>query len=297
MSTIDFAALANAAAASGPNMTQATEGGGGGEYVPPAEGTAMARLVGYIETGVQEFSGGAGQPPKLMPEAQLIFELSGANHAPKVLEDGTKLPIRMTEKLSAGKNYGALNEKANLYKLFTQLNYDGKATHMSQLVGRGFLVDIRHDKKGDKVYPSMRAAGGGYTFKAPRVSNPVDGTIMEISVPPPISALRLFVWNAAPEYLKQMWDSLFIDGSYPERKDKDGKVTAPAKSKNVLQERILNSSSFKGSPIDELLQASGTVMSLGAAGNVAPPAPTTGDGSAPAPTSTTSPSDPLAGLM
>lgn len=263
--TIDFAALANAAAAASTNMTQATEGGGGGEYVPPAEGTCMARLVAYIETGVQKFSGGAGLPDKFMPEAQLVFELSGANHAPKVLEDGTKLPHRLTEKLSAGKNYGVLNEKANLYKLFTQLNYDGKATHMSQLVGRGYLVDIRHDKRGDKVYPSMRAAGGGYTFRAPRVSNPADGTITELSVPAPIGALRLFVWNAPTEFLKQMWDSLFIDGTYPARKDKDGKETAPAKPKNVLQERIVSSSSFKDSPIDQLLQAGGQVLNLGAA--------------------------------
>ena len=264
MSTPNILALAAGIASTGPNMTEATAGGGGGEYTLPEEGPGVARLIGYIETGVQEFRGGAGNPAKFMPEVQLVFELVGKRHPPVVLDDGTKIPHRVTEKLSAGKNYGALNEKARLYKLFTQMNWQGKATHMSQLLGQAFRLTIRHDKKGERTYVSIRDAAGGYTLAAPRSVDADTGEVKELFAGEAISPLRLFSWNAAPDVIGTLWDTLFIDGMYPELKDAKGVVTSPAKSKNVLQERIISSSSFKDSPIHEYLQTKGTVLNLGA---------------------------------
>lgn len=248
--------LANAAAATAHNMNEAQKGGGGGDYTPPAEGIARARLVGYIETGIHEKNVGAGKPPVQKPQVQLVFELSGPNHAPKVLDDGTKLPHRIT----VDENY-SLNEKANFYKLFRRMNWEGTATHMSQLLGKPFLVTIKHKVVGEgdkkRTYANIRD-DSGYTVQPPRYVDPLSGQTVEVPVDPPISALRLFVWNAAPELLKPMWDSLFIDGEYPAKGD------LPAKSKNVLQNEIKAALNFKDSPIFQLLQTGGVELNLGA---------------------------------
>lgn len=269
--TIDVLALANAAAATGPNHTEATKGGGdGGSYVPPAGGIAMARLVGYIEIGDHSKVFKKGQPPEVKPQTRLIFELMGPRHEPKKLEDGTVLPYRITEDINASKNYGPLNEKAGLYKLFKRMNYDGTATHFSQLLGKPYLITLSHRKVGEgptaRTYVDIRD-DGGYRIAPPRQTNVLDGTITEIQVPPAVSQLRLFLWNAGPDVIGKMWDTLFIEGSYPERKNDKGEVTAPAKSKNVLQETVLKALNFKGSPLDEYLQTNGQALTLGAAGN------------------------------
>lgn len=256
-------AMAAAAAATAPNMNEAQQGGGG-DYTPPAEGIARARLVGYVETGIHEKNVGAGKPPVQKPQVKLIFELSGPNHQPKVLEDGTKLPHRIT----VDENY-SLNEKANFYKLFRRMNWKGAATHMSQLLGEAFLVTIKHKVTGEgdkkRTYANIRDEAG-YTVQPPRYVDPLSNQTVEVPVDPPISALRLFVWNAPTELLKPMWDSLFIDGEYPANGDR------PARSKNVLQEEIKAALNFKQSPIWEVLQTGGVELSLGAAGNGQPSA-------------------------
>lgn len=275
-------AMAAAAAAIAPNMNEAQTGGGGGDYTPPAEGIARARFVGYIETGIHEKSVGAGKPPVQKPQVKLIFELSGPNHQPKVLDDGTKLPHRVT----VDENY-SLNEKANFYKLFRRMNWKGTATHMSQLLGEAFLVTIKHKASGEgdkkRTYANIRD-DAGYTVQPPRFVDPLSNQTVEVPVDPPISALRLFVWNAPTELLKPMWDSLFIDGEYPARGEQ------PARSKNVLQQEIKEALNFKDSPIFQLLQTGGVELNLGAqVGNAAPPttAAPTGEQAAATPSDTT----------
>lgn len=280
-------AMAAAAAAIAPNMNEAQQGGGGGDYTPPAEGIARARLVGYVETGIHEKNVGAGKPPVQKPQVKLIFELSGPNHQPKVLEDGTKLPHRIT----VDENY-SLNEKANFYKLFRRMNWKGTATHMSQLLGEAFLVTIKHKVTGEgdkkRTYANIRD-DAGYTVQPPRYVDPLSNQTVEVPVDPPISALRLFVWNAPTELLKPMWDSLFIDGEYPAKGDR------PARSKNVLQEEIKAALNFKQSPIWEVLQTGGVELNLGAdLGNGA--AGVTGTSPATAPAAPAASDDPLANI-
>lgn len=285
--TIDIAALANAAATAAPDMNTAQSGGGGGDYVPPAEGIARARFVGYVETGSHERSIGAGKPKVAKPTVLLIFELSGPLHAPKVLDDGTKLPHRITVDL----NY-SLNEKAGFYKLFKRMNWEGKAQHMSQLLGQAFLVTVKHTVTGEgdkkRTYADIRDESG-YLLTPPRYVDPLTNQTIDVPVDPPISALRLFVWNAADELLKPMWDTLFIDGEYPARGDR------PAKSKNVLQDAIKSALNFKDSPIFRLLQTGGVELKLGAeVGNAVAAADTTP--SAPAASGTSPSNDPLANI-
>lgn len=252
--TIDYAALANAVAATGPNMTQARTGGG--EYTPPAAGVALCRFIGYIETGKRTRTI-PGKPPKQADEVRLVFELHGPKHEPKKLDDGTLLPHRLSIDTAL-----SLNEKANFFKLFQRMNYEGKATHMSQLLGQPFLCTVVHETgKDGKVYAKLKD-DSGFTIRPPRQEDALTGETRVIPVPPAISPIRIFVWNAAPEFIGKMWDTLFIDGSYD-----DGRT------KNVLQELVKSADNFVNSPIFQYLQTSGVNMELGAA-QAQPAAPT-----------------------
>ena len=247
----DILAMTQAVAATGPNMTEARKGGG--DYTPPAAGVALARFVGYIETGKHTRTI-PGKPPKQEDSVRLVFELHGPKHEPKVLDDGTKLPHR----LSIDTNL-SLNEKANFYKLFQRMNYEGKATHMSQLLGQPFLCTVVHETgKDGKVYAKLKD-DSGFTIRPPRQEDALTGETRVIPVPPAISPLRLFVWNAAPEFIGKMWDMLFIDGSYD-----DGRT------KNVLQELIKSADNFVNSPIFQYLQTSGVNLDLGNVATVPP---------------------------
>lgn len=297
--SIDVLALANEAAATGPDQTVATKGGGEG-YTPPAAGPCMARLVGYIETGVHERSVGAGKPKVQKPQVQLIFELMGPKHPPREI-NGVLEPVRLKEEFNASPNYGPLNEKSGLYKLFKRMNYEGKAKHFSQLLGQAFLVTVTHRKVGEgpeaKVFAGLRDVDGGYQVSPPRqlIMDPVSGEAKEniLSCDPARSSLRLFLWNAAPDIIGKLWDTLFIDGEYPERKNDKGEVTAPARSKNVFQNTIKEALNFKGSPIFDYLQTKGVALNLGAAGNGADGA---AEATVSAPPAAQVASDPLAGV-
>lgn len=295
----DILALANAAAATAVNMTTASEGGSF-ERELPAEGPALARFVAYIETGKHEKSAGAGKPKQYKEQVVLYFELAGPRHEPSVTSDGVKIPHLIRIDANAAPGYGGLNAKSGLFGLFSRMNYDGKATHLSQLLGMPYIVQVRHEAwKSDPNRKSAtirdKGEGAPYLISPPRQTDVLSGTVTEVPVPPPISPLRLFVWNAAPGIIGKMWDTLFIDGEYPERKNDKGEVTAPAKSKNIFQAAIKAAINFQDSPIAQYLQLGGKELNLGAAGNgvaaATPPAQATQ-----AQTSTTSPSDPLAGV-
>jgi len=254
--TIDFKALAAKAAASGADQTQA-KSGGGGERSIPAAGPGLCRLVGYIETGkqVKKFQG----KDTVYDEVTLVFELVGKRHPPVELDDGSKLPHRITvrEKLS-------LNEKANYFKLFQRLNYRQDAQHLAALLGEGFKCEVVHDKwvgkDGKERTGVLLRNAAGYTLAPPRKEDEDSETgWVDVAVPPALSELRCFLWDFADE---QQWASLYIEGEYPERKNEKGEVVAPAQSKNVLQNRILGARNFEGYPIHTLLVSKGVKIDL-----------------------------------
>lgn len=267
---IDIKALAAKAAAEGKDMNVAVAGGGG-DYEPPAAGPCRLRFISYIEAGKQEYTM-QGKPTTYKDTAILTFEVSGPKHAPTVNDSGEKFPHRITIELPI-----SLNEKANFYKLFRGLNHAGKAKHIAELLGeayKGTIIHRKYAKRGEnKADPSKWTGVAAelydkskqvFTIEAPRYElvDPETGPTGEfkvLPVDPPISQLRLFLWDYAD---KAQWDSIFIDGEYPERKDKDGKVTAPAKSKNVLQNQIKQASNFKGSPIYAVIAAAGGSLDI-----------------------------------
>ena len=255
MTKIDFNALGAQAAADGKDMTKA-QTGGGGDYVPPAPGPCRLRFVAYVELGKHKVV--TVGKTKVQDRVQLVFEVSGPKHPAKVTESGEKIPARITitENLS-------LNEKANFFKLFTRMNYAGGAKHMAQLLGKAYLGTIVHDnwtgKDGKPQISAKLRDEQGYTIRPPQVEDIETGEYRTVPVDEPISALRCFIWDHAD---MDQWNSLFIDGEYPERKNDKGEVTAPAKSKNVLQDAVRTAENFKGSKIDTLLGNGGKDLDL-----------------------------------
>lgn len=261
---------AGAAAVSDQTKTVA----GGGDYTPPAEGACKLRLVGYIELGKHEktFKG----VKKVQDMVRLEFEVSGPKHPP-IEVDGVKKPIiiAIEENLS-------LNEKARFAKLFQRLNYAGKATHAAQLVAateayKGRIIHRKYAKSGEPKDDVSKWTGvavelfdkvtGNFTIEPPRVMVRDDdgletGEFTVMSVDPAITSPRLFIWNADPQYQVEQWASIYIDGQYEERKDASGKVTAPAKSKNVLQNKIKLAKNFQGSNLQLALIAKGVTIDI-----------------------------------
>jgi hypothetical protein len=253
----NLAANIDKAVAEGADQTVAKQGGAGAE--PPAAGPCNLRLVGYIETGKHEksFQG----KPKVVDQVTLIFEVSGKNHPPMEF-DGEVRPhlITVNESLS-------LNEKARYYKLFQLLNYKGTAKHAASLAAecaayRGRIVHREYTgRDGQKRIAAelYEKTTGMWTITPPRVEvvdedGQPTGEYRDVKVNPALSAQRVFMWNYADQ---EQWDSLFIDGEYPERKNDKGEVTAPAKSRNQFQLKVAAATNYKGSPIQALLAAGG----------------------------------------
>lgn len=248
---IDFKALGAKAVAEGADQTKATVGGG--DYTPPAAGPALVRFVGYVEVGKQKGSYQGKETVK--DKVWLIFELVGKRHA---VADGQQ-PHRVTIK----ETY-SLNEKANFFKLLQRMNYRQDAEHMVQLLGSGFKAEVVHDKWTDRLGKEridvQLRTSSGYTIAPPRKEDEDSETgWVDVAVPPAQSSLRCFLWNQAD---MNQWASLFIEGEYPERKNEKGEVTAPAKSKNVLQHAVMSAVNFQGSPIHTLLISNGSKLDL-----------------------------------
>lgn len=270
-------AIAQAAAKS-PNMNEA-QGGGDFERVLPVAGLVRLRLVSYIELG--KHAGEYQGKPKISEKVMLTFELSGPKHPPREIEvDGVKKLIPMT--ITVNENI-SLNEKANFFRLFKRLNHTGEYTHFAQLLGKGFLGTIVHaaDKKDPKIIYANLRDDSGYTIR-PAYHEDLEGNSVKVEVDAPLSPLRCFLWNFAS---KDMWDSLFIDGRWEDKKDDKGEVIKEGASKNYIQNRIKAATNFAGSPIAEILFSGGDAPDLGDAET---PARDEGGGAS---------ADPLAGQM
>lgn len=225
---------------------QSKASAGGGDYTPPAAGMTGARLVGYFEVGQHEFEYQGKK--KTQNEVQLVYELIGKKHPPRELEGGEKVPVRLTWTTNLSQN-----EKAWFFKTFNTVRDEGDK-HFVQLLGRPVILNIVHEEKekaGAKVvYANIEK--GSIRKPVLQVPEMLDGEPtgnlidQPFAVGPALTELKAFVWDFADA---EMWDSIYLPGEYPERKDeKTGKVTAPAKSKNTLQLKIASALNFKGLP-------------------------------------------------
>jgi hypothetical protein len=243
--SFDYLAAINEAANQGPDMREAVQGGGG-DYEPPAAGGCRLRFVGYCELGIHEETTKDGV--KKREKVWLSFELSGPKHT----VEGEAQPhvISWVENLS-------LNEKANFFKLFKRMNYDGTAKHMAQLLGKEFLGTVVHKVVGEgadkRTYANLRDESG-YTIRPPFVEDIESGETKRVTVIEARTPIKVFLWNFAT---KPMWDALFIDGRYPDKKNDAGEIIKEGASKNYHQNRIKAALNFAGSPVAALIGAGG----------------------------------------
>lgn len=240
-------------AESGIDLNEAVKGGGGGRLLP--EGYAFGRLVEYIEFGnqPQEFQGQAKDPAL---EFTLGFALTGQGYQN---DDGTPYVVR-TYNTALSRN-----EKARAFKLFKALNWKGTAKSFAQLLGETFLVKIKQVPKS-KTDPKIVSRIDLDGFLPPL--DPVTRQPYPIAEAPD-DMYRLFLWSRPT---KEAWDSLYIEGEYE------------GKSKNRIQEQILAALDFQGSPLQQLLMASGVTALPTAAPAVPVAAPVAAAPAAVAPT-------------
>ena len=231
-------AINEAAAQTDMNKTQS--GGGSGGYEPPAAGPCRLRLVGYIEKGKHHDA----RYDKVKEEVTLRFEVSGPKHPPREF-NGKQEPLVLSVTMTK-----SLHEKAIFAKLFKRMNYDGAATHMAQLLGKPFIGTITHKEGSNgKVYSNLYD-DAGYSIKPPFAEDFETGESRPVEVAPALSPLQCFLWGTPTQ---EMWDSIFIDGRWPDKTDDAGNVIREGGSKNFHQEKIMAAQNFPGSPIDELL--------------------------------------------
>lgn len=228
-----------------------TSKGGGGQRLYPA-GYAMARLVHYIEFGMQpqEYQGTAKAPalefrlgfaiwgdtqpfgadgqPNPVPPANRPQDLF---HSP----DGTPGLIR-TWYMKLGNN-----EKAGAKKAFDKLNYKGNAKHFAQFLGEPFLVKIG-------IKPAVGDKPARNTLELADTLPPFDQVSRQPYPVPqaPDDMYQLFLWNKPT---LEGWNALKIEGT-----GDDGK------SKNWMQDKILAAVDFPGSPLEQLLRGAGATL-------------------------------------
>lgn len=222
----------------GPDQSVAQRGGG--DYTPPAAGLTGARLVGYHEVGIHEFEYEGKK--KTQNEVQLVYELIGPKHPPREV-NGEKHPVRLSLTLNCSSN-----EKAAFFKIFSRVRTEEK--HFAQLLGKPVILKVVHTKRNEgkpneRTYANIEKDSINKPF-VQTLDDSGDVVDKPLEVGAALTPLSAFVWDfATPE----MWDSIFIEGEYEERKDeKTGEVIAPAKSKNVIQEKIMSAINFKGLP-------------------------------------------------
>ena len=127
------------------------------------------------------------------------------------------------------------------------------------MVGQGsWLADVTHNVKGDKTYANLNNANG-WSFRAPVISDPVAGTNTEVTIPEVHGNIKVFLYEndgISDELYKAMFDELYVEGEYEAR---DGK---PARSKNIIQERIMGSVKFSTSRLARILNGQVTTEAL-----------------------------------
>jgi hypothetical protein len=272
--------LKAAADATGTNQSEVKSGDF--EKVIYPEGGVRLRFVSYVELGKHEkVWKGVKKTPNLV---RFGFEVSGPRHKPVVGNDGIPRPliVYVEETLSQ-------DPKANFVKLFSLLNHARSAEHAAYLLGEpyiGKLVHRRFKRKSDPVDPEKWTGleyklrdENGFTIRPPFREDDDTGEMLPVQVDPAVTPISGFLWDAPT---KEQWDSIFVEGEFPERKNAAGEVVAPAKSKNVTQERIMRAVNFKGSPIYSLLAKAGVNLDL-----APPPADEDEDASGESTTATT----------
>ena len=227
------------------------------EREPLAAGNCLLRFREYIELGMHE---GSAKFPKPKEKAKLVFEVVTKKH---VEEDAEGKKIHRVIEVYINKGSTA---KAGDRKIFNAMNASlgGGHKHIAEMLGKGFKAKITNStpaKEGDRVYSNLDEGPQGaktYTFSPPKLMDDEGEYTTDIAIPEMKGEVKLFLWEMtglSDEQIKDMWESLYIEGEW-EAKEADGdKPAKEARSKNVIQEKIMANLSWAGSRTEGLTQS------------------------------------------
>lgn len=249
---MDYSKLGQAAAAT-EDLTQDKKF----ERELPRAGVALLRFREYIELGRHEAANTAYKPSL---KVMLVFELNHPDHLIEI--DGKKVPQTITVRTNKG-----TTAKSGFRKLFKVMNdaCGGGNTHFVQMLGKPFLGEIFHNTSGEgdkkKTFANLDK-DGAYSLKAPVQVDALSNTQTPIPVAELDGDIKAFLWEPqqqdaegntviSDDDIKEMWESLFIEGTREVEKA-DG--TKEEVSKNWLQETIMKNLEWEGSVTQALTQ-------------------------------------------
>lgn len=221
----------------------------------PAEGKCPARLIGYIELGVQDQGEYQGEAKDPCLEVQLVFECLGTNNEDEIeVDDGKGGKVKKTvgRILRPYPMAIKLNERANFYKMFKAMDNDRGLDHMSRMLNEVFLVTVKHgETKKKKKYAKLVSVEAPLVEKRDDMGNLVETIDISAKVRDASYPLQLFIVER-PTF--EMWESIKIDGTYTrkEKNEADEEIEIEV-SKNFIQEKIMDSLDWDGSPMSALL--------------------------------------------
>lgn len=207
----------------------------------PREGIALIRLRDYIETGRHEAKNPQHKPSL---KVMLTFELSHPDHMIEI--DGKKVPQAITVRVN--KTY---SDKGKYMPLFKALNrcFGNQYNHFVQMIDKPMLARIYHNEYEGKKYANLDI-DGSWSFMPAFQEDALTGAKTPVPVPELDGKPKVFLWElegATDEQVKEMWDSIYIEGT---RTDDKGKEI----SKNWIQEAVMENIEWEGSTVQALTQ-------------------------------------------
>lgn len=209
---------------------------GGFQRELPEAGIALLRLRDYIELGPQKAKNPAWSDAI---DVMLTFELLHPKHMIKP-EGSEPFPQILSVRVNK-----AAKDTSTYKSLFKAMNWSGLHSHFVTMLGDAYLGEVYHVTKDKKTYINLQK-DKVWSMKAPRIVDPLSGTVTEVPVPELHGTPRAFLWEEAgwsDELYLESWNSLYIDGT-----------TTDGKSKNWIQESIMGSTKWEGSRIQALVQ-------------------------------------------
>lgn len=200
-------------------------------FAPAQKGHCTVRLLGYIEVGVHAPSTPTHKNREMV---HLIFEVNTPQHV--ITENGVSKPREVV--VRSPKSHSG---NAGFPRLFAALNaaHGDKYHHIGEMLGQAWCAEIFHsapDANG-RVWENFDK-DKAWSF-APTSGYNRDGSIYNVTVPELYGKPMFFVFDNAgvsnPVMIKELWDSIYIDGVRESTKADGTKVET---SKNYYQELL-----------------------------------------------------------
>ena len=224
---------------------------------PLAEGNCLLRFREYIEFGMHE---GSVKFPKPKEKAKLVFEVVSKKHV-ETSNEGQVIHRVIEIYINRG-----TTAKAGDRKIFHAMNASlgGGHKHLAEMLGKGFKAKITNSvpaKDGDRIYSNLDEGPQGaktYTFSPPKLMDDEGEYTTDIAIPEMKGEPKVFLWEMeglSDEQILEMWESIYIEGEWGAKEATADAAAKPARSKNVVQDKIMANLAWAGSRTEGLTQS------------------------------------------